>query len=282
MKKHLLDTGRYIIKMLIVSTGWMLSFTNLYAQSQGKPGVDSTTEGLSKELNNPVSALISVPFENNTEIGIGPNNGARNVLNIQPVIPFAISRNLNLITRVILPVVTQYDIFPKASHQNGIGDILLSEFISPSKVKNGLIWGAGPAFLIPSATNDFLGTKKWAMGPTAVLLKQINGWTIGALVNQLWSFSGSSNPAGVNQGYLQPFIIHTWKTGAGFAVSSEITHDWNEKITTAYIIPVITALTRIDKQTVQLNLGPRIEVASPKNRKSDFGIRASIVLVFPK
>jgi hypothetical protein len=237
-------------------------------------------EELAKKLANPVSSLISVPFQNNTDVGIGTLNGTRNTLNIQPVIPFALNTKVNLITRVILPIVSQHDITGAGQEQRGLGDVLASAFFSPSNSKNGLIWGAGPVLLMPLATNEFLGTKKWGAGPTAVLLAQRSGWTYGALVNQVWSFAGSSTRSDISQFFFQPFFNYNWKSGSGLGVSAEYTHNWVNATDALVVVPSVSGVIKLGKQIVSLSGGPRLHVSGPS--KPDIGFRAGFSLVFPK
>ena len=272
---------KVLLTVVIVS----LCFNTLTAVAQDttalkKPAGDAAE--LAKKLANPVASLISVPFQNNTDVGIDENNGYKNTLNVQPVIPITLSKNLNLITRYILPIVTQRNITGKNTKQSGLSDAVVSAFFSPSQPKNGLVWGIGPVFLVPTATNDFLGTKKFGVGPTALVLKQTHGWTIGALANQIWSGAGDEQRTDVNQMFLQPFLNYNWKSGAGVGLSGEITQNWVASSTTAFIIPSISAVTKLGKQIVSLNIGPRIAVAAPDGSKADFGIRAAVVFVFPK
>jgi hypothetical protein len=107
---------------------------------------------LADKLSNPVASMISVPFQNNTDWGIGEHNGSKNTLNFQPVIPIKLSSNLNLITRYIIPIVSQHDVTGENTQQFGLSDTTVSAWVSPSHPKNGFIWGAGPALLIPTAT----------------------------------------------------------------------------------------------------------------------------------
>ncbi len=144
--------------------------------------------------------------------GIGPHNGSKNTLNFQPVIPIKLSANLNLITRYIIPIVDQRDVADKDTHEFGLSDATVSAFFSPSHPKGGLIWGIGPALLIPIATNDYLSTKKFGVGPTALVLKQGGGNTMGFLVNQIWSVAGDKERQDVNQLFLQPFFAHSFPT----------------------------------------------------------------------
>ncbi len=236
---------------------------------------------LAKKLANPIAALISVPFQNNTDYGIGEWQGTRNTLNFQPVIPIEISKNLNLITRVVLPVVTQYNITGTGEKQNGLGDAVVSAFFSPVDAEK-LTWGVGPALLVPTGTNSYLTTKKLGVGPTAVALKQVNGWTIGGLINQIWSIAGSDERPDVSQMFVQPFVVFNWKTGAGAGANMEWTQNWKAGTTTLWFNPNISAVTSLGKQKTQFIVGPRINLAAPEGSKADWGWRAVVIFLFPK
>ena len=253
----------------------------LLAQDEQKPAADDAA-AIAKKLANPIGALISVPFQNNMDLGIGDYNGSRNTLNFQPIIPFTLTPKYSLITRYIVPVIAQYDITGEGSQQFGISDALVSGWISNAVVKNGFVWGLGGAFLIPTATDDMLGTKKFGVGPTAIALKQAKGWTVGILVNQIWSVAGDADRSDVNQMYMQPFITHNWKSGAGLTVNSETTFNWEANTTTSYINIMAGGLTKFGNQLVQLQAGPRIQVAAPEGAKSPFGVRTAMIFVFPK
>lgn len=236
---------------------------------------------LAKKLANPIAALISVPFQNNTDYGIGEWQGTRNTLNFQPVIPIGISKNVNLITRVVLPFVTQYNITGNGEKQNGLSDAVVSAFFSPVNAEK-LTWGVGPALLIPTGTNKFLTTKKFGVGPTAVALKQVNGWTIGGLINQIWSIAGSDERPDVSQMFVQPFVVFNWKTGAGTGANMEWTQNWKAGTTTLWLNPTISAVTSLGKQKTQFIVGPRINLAAPDGAKADWGWRGVIIFLFPK
>jgi hypothetical protein len=162
---------------------------------------------LAKQLSNPIASLISVPFQFNYDRGYGPNDGYKAYINVQPVIPISLNDNWNLISRTILPIASQHDIAGPSGDQFGLGDITQSLFFSPAKpTESGITWGAGPVFLLPTATDDLLGGGKWGAGPTAVVLKQDGPWTVGMLVNHIWSFAGAHDRSDVSSTYLQPFI----------------------------------------------------------------------------
>ena len=258
--------------------GWAASAA---AQDAPTPAADNAAE-LAQKLANPIGALISVPFQNNMDVGIGEDNGSRNTMNFQPIVPFRLNDDYSLITRYILPVITQHDTAGAGTRQSGLADTLVSGWISNAKVKNGVVWGLGGAFLLPTATDDLLATKKLSIGPTAIVLKQASGWTYGALVNQIWSVAGSEDTADVDQMYLQPFVTYNWKSGTGLTVNTELTQSWEDSTTTAFVNVMAGGLLRFGGQIVQVQVGPRIPVAAADGNKADFGVRSAVIFVFPK
>ena len=239
---------------------------------------------LALQLANPVAALISVPLQLNYESDIGPvDDGDRWFLNVQPVIPFDLSPRWNLISRTILPVVRQQDIFPGAGSQTGLGDTVQSFFLSPkAPTANGWIWGAGPALLLPTGTDDLLTRDKWGAGPTVVFLKQANGWTRGVLANHIWSYAGESDRDDVNASFVQPFLTYTTPTSWSYSLTSEATYDWDAE---EWAVPVnfnVSKVTRVGTQLLSIGGGVRYWVNDTANGPEGFGVRLNLTLLFPR
>jgi hypothetical protein len=236
---------------------------------------------LAQKLANPVADLISVPIQSNFDFGVGAGDGTVWRTNIQPVIPFSISEDWNVISRTILPVVDQEGLAAAGDSldASGLGDITQSFFFSPKE--SSPIWGVGPVLLIPSATDDLLGGEKWGIGPTAVVLKQEGPWTFGALANHLWDVAGDDSRAGVNATFLQPFVSYITPTKTTFTINTETTYDWQND---QWIVPanlVVSQLFKIGEQPVQAFVGARYYVETP-NGGPEWGLRFGLTFLFPK
>lgn len=243
-----------------------------------------SAEELAKQLSNPIASLISVPLQLNYDSNIGTDDeGEKFLLNIQPVIPISLNEDWNVISRTILPVVSQDDIFAGAGSQFGIGDIVQSVFFSPKEpTSKGWVWGAGPVFLLPTASDDLLGAEKWGVGPTAVVLKQSGPWTYGALGNHLWSVAGDSNRGDINATFLQPFLSYTTPKAVTFGLNTETTYDWESEQWAVPLNLTVTKVTRIGNQLVSVGGGVRYWVESTDNGAEGFAVRLMFTLLYPK
>ena len=242
-------------------------------------------EDLAKKLSNPVASLISGPLQSNFDFKIGPDDdGWRYQMNLQPVIPISIGEDWNVISRTIMPLVYQNDIFPGAGDQFGLGDITQSLFFSPKAPSSfgGLIWGAGPVFLVPTATDDLLGSEKFGIGPTLVVLKQAGPWTIGILANHIWSVAGDDDRADISSTFLQPFVSYTTKDAWTFSLNTESSYDWKDKQWSVPINAQVSKLLKFGKQPVSIGAGVRYWAESPDSGPEGFGGRLIIAFLFPE
>ncbi len=239
-------------------------------------------EALAMKLQNPVANLISVPFQNNWDFGIGPADAMRYTVNVQPVIPIKLNEDLNLITRTIIPISHAESPVPGGDSISGLGDIVQSFFLSPAKpTANGIIWGAGPVFLYPSASDDRLGSEKFGLGPTGVLLRQQGPWTYGGLVNHIWSVTGEEQRADVSATFLQPFLSYTTPRKTTYTLNTESTYDWEGN---QWLVPInagVSQLLLLGKQPVQFSLFGRYYAEAPKDGP-EWGLRFSVTLLFPQ
>lgn len=265
------------VKFLFGLVYFLIAFS-VYAQEEPAKSGASAQE-LADKLANPVASLISVPLQNNLNYGIGAFNGSKYTINIQPVIPFKLTENLNLITRYILPVVDQRDITGENTHEFGLSDATVTAFFAP-KTK-GIILGFGPAFLVPTATEKVLGTEKFGVGPSVLVMHQGKGLSVGFIANQIWSVAGNEDRADFNSFYTQIFLSHSYKSGASLGVNAEITQNWEGNTTMITINPSIGAVTKLGDQVVQFAIMPLIPVVGPHEMKSDWGLRAVLAFVFP-
>lgn len=272
MKKKVCCSFSHGMALILAS----MTSAGVFAESQAD---------LAKQALNPVASLMSVPIQYNYDRNIGPQEkGTKSTLNIQPVLPFTLNEEWNLISRTILPVIDQQDILPNgAADESGMGDVVQSVFFSPKAVgESGWIWGAGPVFLLPTASDELLGAEQWGAGPTAVVLKQQNGYTYGALFNHIWSFAGDDDRDDINATFLQPFLSYTTSSFTTFGVNTESTYNWENE---QWAVPVhvsATQLLKVKDQVFSIQAALRYWVDSPKYGPDDLGFRVAVTFLFPK
>jgi hypothetical protein len=238
---------------------------------------------LAKEAQNPIANLISLPFQNNTNFGVGPQGQrTQNVLNIQPVIPVPLSKDLLLVTRTIVPVIYQPTSASGNEDEVGLGDINPSFFFVP-RTKSNITWGVGPTFVQPTTNQSFTGQGKWSAGPTGVVLVTTKRMVFGALANNVWSVAGSRDRQSVNQLLIQPFFNYNFPKGWELTSSPIITSNWQaENGAEQWTVPIGGGFGRvfaIGEQKVNASLQAFWNVVKPDGA-GDWTLRAQFQFLF--
>ncbi|HVY38069.1 MAG TPA: neuromedin U [Polyangia bacterium] len=197
---------------------------------------DKQHAALAKAVQNPIADLISVPFQNNASYNIGTNERAADTLNIQPVIPTHLGDHVLLVSRIILPISYQPTLTSTGGGSSGVGDLNPTFFFSPAK-PGKLIWGAGPAFVLPTATQQAVGTGKWSVGPAAVALMQPDPWTFGVLASQVWSFAGPTDRSDVSLLTVQYFVSYNLAHAWYLTSSPILTFNWKAPSSDEWLVP---------------------------------------------
>ncbi len=254
------------------------------AQEEKKGGDD-----LRSAVQNPISSLYSLPFK--FTFDYGAKNGEASFLNIQPVLPVTVG-DWNLVNRIIAPLidtpgqVTGIPGIPnpvQGDGATGLGDINYSLYFSPVKVGK-VIWGVGPSIMMPTATNDQLGSKKWSAGPTAVFLTQPKWGSMGILGRQLWSFAGDSDRRSVSQLLIEPFVNYNLDKGWFLISDMVMTANWTANSGNRWTVPVGGGIGRIFKvgnQPINSRLEAYYNVVRPDGAP-DWQVSFTWQFLFPK
>ena len=275
---------RFDVKKSVYHSALTTALTFAMATATPAQAQSGNAAELGEKLNNPLAALISVPFQfdYNNNLGLDDEGDSWN-LKVEPVVPIRLNDNWNLISRTIISL-TQYSDFPAETGTDfGIGDTTQSFFLSPSQVKNGWTWGVGPALLVPTSSwNDKFsrpkyGTAEWGAGPTAVVLRQKCGWTYGALVNHIWDVSGDTE---ISNTYLQPFLAYTTPTAWTYAINSESSYNW-EADNDRWSVPINLQLGKVIGH-VQYKGAIRYWAKNPEIGAEGWGARFVVTFMFPE
>lgn len=256
----------------------ILSVSNLFAQEDNQADM-SDEAALAKATQNPLAAMYSLPFQNNSTYNVGDRNRTHNVLNIQPVIPISINENINLINRIILPVITQPYGEDGVTSSTGVGDISYTAWFSPTKASK-ITWGVGPAFQIGSASKSIYGSGEFGIGPSVVALTTIDKWVAGVVINNVWTFGNIEE----NKFLLQYFVNYNLPK-AWYLVSAPIlTSNWNAPSGNQWIVPFgggAGKVFKIGKLPINTNLQAYYNAVSPDGW-GDWQMRFQVQFLFPK
>ena len=236
-------TASLLVVALVTASGpsWGQTAPQPAAQTVREPlvGDDAKNESnadLARQLQNPVGDLISFPLQNNVNFGYGPRGGAQNVLQLQPVIPFHITDDWNLITRTVLPVVWNPDLSPGTTVPVGTAPTSFTAFLAPKHATNGFLWGAGPVVQIPAISSATLGSNVWGGGPSAVIVYMTGPWVAGALANNIWSLGGAES-ASYSTFLGNPFVAYNFDDGWYVISGPNIVANWQAE-GTKWTVPI--------------------------------------------
>jgi len=263
---------KIIIATLLVL---ILIAINAYPQSE---------TDLAKQTQNPLSDLISIPFQSNFDFNVGPNDRTRYILNIQPVIPFKLTDKLNLITRTILPIIYQPDVLSNSGGNTGLGDLNFTAWFSP-RTAGKFLWGVGGVMVIPTATEDTTGSDKWSAGPSVVGVYKTGPWVMGGLVSNFWSFAGNSDRADVNIFFSQLFVNYNLSQGWYLTTQPIITANWEADSGDKWTVPLgggVGKVVRIGKLPINTSIQAYYNVEKPELNGADWQLRVVFQFLFPK
>jgi hypothetical protein len=247
------------------------------------PTAQAQDADLAQELTNPVADLITLPVQVNFDDNIGPDDrGSRVTTNIQPVVPFEVNEDWNLISRTIMPVTYQDQVSPGGGSEFGLGDINLSLFFSPKQASKGVVWGVGPVFSLPTATDSRLGSKKWSAGPAGIALALRGPWTFGLLANHAWSFAGDSDRQDISNTFMQPFVAYTWPSAWTFSVQSESSYNWETENWSVPVNAGLAKLVMLGRLPVSFQGSVGYWAESPRSGPDGFRFRLQANFVLPR
>lgn len=244
-----------------------------------------SAEQLARIAQNPLANVISVPFQYSANFDVGPLKLRQDILNIQPVVPFAVNDEWNVITRTVIPLIRQPEFFPGQGERSGIGDIQFSAFLSPGKPgPGGLIWGVGAVAQTPTDSNG-LGNKNWGLGPTFAILKLKPGdpWVIGVLVNNVTALTSSERGGKYNNFLLQPILSYNLPGGTYIHSVPIITANWEAK-GQKWTVPVgmgVGHIFHLGPAPVNMSVGTYYNAVRPDNA-ARWQVRTQVQFMFPK
>src|SRR5215510_13107203 len=248
-------------------------------------GDAESASDLNRKLSNPVSSVWSIESQFNNFL---LNNGHwNNNWNFQPVMPISLTKDLNLITRPVMPF---YNIVPhetspgEFNRDAGLGDLALLELFSPANSGNWVL-GAGPTAIFPTATSHFTGQGKWQLGPAFVAGYLTKEYFIGAFPQQWFSFAGEHGRPDTNQMNLQPIASIFFGEGWDLGYSGNILINWNAPSEDVWTVPIGLGLGKVVKfgrLPVKIQLAVQYIPVHPRISGQEWNVQVEITPVLPK
>lgn len=268
---------KFLLGIFIFSSALVFAQENETASEMSE---DEQAAALAKATQNPLAAMYSLPFQNNTTFGIDPNGKSQNALNIQPVIPVSLGDNLNLINRIIIPVLTQPYAADDFSSKTGVADVSYTAWFSPTKASK-ITWGAGPAIQIPMGSEpSAFGSREFGVGPSVVALTMIKKWVAGIVVNNVWTFGDVSE----NKFLFQYFVNYNLPNAVYLVSAPIMTANWKADDSEQWIVPFgggIGKVFKLGKQPINVNAQGYYNAVRPDGW-GGWQMRLQVQLLFPK
>lgn len=206
--------------------------------------VDDSHDGqsLDQAANDPTASLMNVQLQNlysGDYYNLDDQSG--NTFQIRSAIPFKTGR-FKHIARVTLPIITD-----SPSGENGLGDTVLFDMVTSDKSWGR--WGAGLVTLLPTASDDKLGSGKWGAGPALGFVARDTRLMWGVFNQNIFSFAGDSERDDVGVSILQPIINislpNKWSVGVS---EMNVTYDWEKSTWTSLPLGIkVNKMVRLGK-----------------------------------
>ena len=246
---------------------------------------EEATGSLAAKVQNPIADLISLPIQSNHNFGLGPHDRTQTIVNVQPVVPFSLGPDWNLVTRWIMPIVNQPNLASSHGATFGLGDFNPSFFLVP-KLPGDVMVGFGPTLLFPTATSRETGSGKWGAGPTAVVVWMPKPWVVGVLANNIWSYAGNGDRAAVSTFLLQPFVNYNLPDGWYLTSSPVVTANWKAPSDDRWVVPIgggVGKIWHLGHQPINTTVQAYWNVVHPETvHGPNWQVRAQFTLLFPK
>lgn len=272
--------GSVIAAAALATLGCTAAHAQDQGQDQGQVHASTDVDELARRVSNPASFMISVPVHSELSIGGDDTGNSQHYLvDVEPVLPFRLTADWNLISHTDFPLAYADPAGPRGG-VFGLGDINQTISFTPAGHK-GFIWAVGPQVSLPTATSSKLGSGKLSMGPSILLLRQSATMTFGLSADHLWSIAGKDDREDISATEVQPFVA--WHIGQGRTISTnvDVGYDWKHKQWELPVSLSYSKVLKIGEQALSMSIGGKYWLESPTGG-SDFGLRIGAVLLFPQ